>query len=189
MHIILKDSLQCWLKCWWVVTVSLKKNQPPLHPSPHARIYCFSIWRSRGDATGRVCVRHSSAFKGGESNSCLIRVFGTLTSIVVALHRWVPANQPSSEHWSISTSCRLMSTRTTPLQDRQEDTINPPGEELRQSVQSEGCCASTCGIPWTYGKMTRLLKDRGGFEELTVSAGSIDTTHAKSGFEYRFQRQ
>ena len=86
------------------------------------------------------------SFQRGESISRLIRMFGTLTSIVVALHRWVPANQPSVEHWSISTSCRLMSTRTTPLQDRQEDTINPSGEELRLSVQSEGCCASTCGV-------------------------------------------
>lgn len=42
----------------------------------------------------------------------------TLTSMVVRLHRWVPANQPSVEHWSISTSCRLTSTLTTPLQDR-----------------------------------------------------------------------
>jgi len=40
-----------------------------------------------------------------------------LTSIVVRLHLCVPANHPSAEHWSISTSCKLMSTRTTPLYD------------------------------------------------------------------------
>lgn len=81
-------------------------------------------------------VRYSSVFQS-KSIFCLIRMFGTLTSIVVRLHRWVPANQPSVEHWSISTSCRLMSTRTTPLQ-RQEDTINPAVEELSLSAQSEG---------------------------------------------------
>lgn len=77
-----------------------------------------------------VAVQHS----GAKSIFCLIRVSGTLTSIVVALHRWVPANQPSVEHWSISTSCRLMSTRTTPLQDK-EDTVYSPAEELLVSVQ------------------------------------------------------
>lgn len=43
--------------------------------------------------------------------------------------------------------------------------------------------------PVNLWKNDTSSQGQGGFEELTVSAGSIDTTHAKSGFEYRFQRQ
>lgn len=40
--------------------------------------------------------------------------------MLVRLQRWVPPNQPLLEHWSMSTSCRFTSTRTTPLSERRK---------------------------------------------------------------------
>ena len=111
-------------------------------------------WKN-GTGCVHITVRFSRV-----NQSCLNRVFGTLTSIVVRLHRWVPANQPSVEHWSISTSCRLMSTRTTPLQDRRTP--------LRWLLRDLGCQCNTRDMGFLqlvlriffFPVSTHLLNDR-----------------------------
>lgn len=95
-----------------IVTESLKKNQLAAHLSQRRSDLVLFHLVPRGGVSECTTMLQSTAI------SCLFCMFGTLTSIVVRLHRWVPANQPSEEHWSISTSCRFMSTRTTPLQNR-----------------------------------------------------------------------
>lgn len=54
--------------------------------------------------------------------------------MLVRLQRWVPANQPLAEHWSMSTSCRLTSTRTTPLQEREQQ----EGEKCQVVAEDDG---------------------------------------------------
>lgn len=60
--------------------------------------------------------------------------------MLVRLQRCVPANQPLVEHWSMSTSCRFTSTRTTPLQERERERrkeINKQKKEKRGQERRE----------------------------------------------------